>query len=104
MKVMVHKPAIYACPNKHDEAAVVMALKPAQPIEKGLPTASLLAGIRRFVGASVLPHDRAEARTSQQCGFGDHLPSKRLDEICCWHRAAYPSGSSRKPAMPVGRI
>lgn len=62
LKVIVHKRAVYACPEKHDEAALVTAPKPPQPIEKGLATAGLLAGM--VVGK-----------------FGDHLPGYRLEDI-----------------------
>lgn len=63
MKVLVHKRAVYACPKKHDEAKLVTAPKPPQPIEKGLAAAGLLASV--VVGK-----------------FGDHLPGYRLEDIC----------------------
>ena len=62
LKVIVHKRAVYACPEKHDEAKLLTAPKPPQPIEKGLATAGLLAGM--VVGK-----------------FGDHLPGYRLEDI-----------------------
>lgn len=62
LKVIVHKRAVYACPEKHDEAKLITAPKPPQPIEKGLATAGLLAGM--VVGK-----------------FGDHLPGYRLEDI-----------------------
>ena len=37
LKVLVHKRAVYACPEKHDEATLMIAPKPPQPIDKGLP-------------------------------------------------------------------
>ena len=35
LKVLVHKRAVYACPQKHDEAKLITTPKPPQPIEKG---------------------------------------------------------------------
>lgn len=43
LKVIVHRRAVYACPEKHDEATLVTAPKLPQPIEKGLAAAGLLA-------------------------------------------------------------
>lgn len=60
--VLVHKRAKYACSTRHDEAKVLTAPKPPQPIEKGLPGPGLLAAA--VVGK-----------------FGDHLPGYRLEEI-----------------------
>ena len=62
MKVIVHRRAVYACPEKHDEATLLIADKAPQPIEKGLPTAGLLSQV--IVGK-----------------FGDHLPGYRLEDI-----------------------
>ena len=62
MKVLVHKRAVYACPEKHDEAKLITAPKPPQPIEKGLAGPGLLAAM--VVGK-----------------FGDHLPGYRLEDI-----------------------
>ena len=62
LKVLVHKRAKYACPTKHDEAQVLTAAKPPQPIDKGLPGPGLLAAM--VVGK-----------------FGDHLPGYRLEDI-----------------------
>lgn len=62
LKVLVHRRAVYACPGKHDEATLVTAPKPPQPIEKGLAAAGLLAQV--VVGK-----------------FGDHLPGYRLEDI-----------------------
>lgn len=62
LKVIVHKRAVYACPEKHDEAKLVTAPKPPQPIEKGLAASGLLAAM--VVGK-----------------FGDHLPGYRLEDI-----------------------
>ena len=62
MKVIEHRRAVYACALKHDEATLVTAPKPPQPIEKGLPTAGLLAQV-------VLSK------------FGDHLPGYRQEDI-----------------------
>ena len=45
MKVIVHKRAVYACPSKHDEAKLITAPKPPQPIEKGLAGPGLLAAM-----------------------------------------------------------
>ena len=36
MKVIVHRRAVYACPQKHDESALRIADKPPQAIPKGL--------------------------------------------------------------------
>jgi transposase len=62
LKVLVHKRAKYACPTRHDEAQVLTAAKPPQPIDKGLPGPGLLAAM--VVGK-----------------FGDHLPGYRLEDI-----------------------
>lgn len=62
LKVLVHKRAVYACPEKHDEAKLITAPKPPQPIEKGLAGPGLLAAM--VVGK-----------------FGDHLPGYRLEDI-----------------------
>ncbi len=62
LKVIVHKRAVYACPTKHDEAKLLTAPKPPQPIDKGLPGPGLLAAMA--VGK-----------------FGDHLPGYRLEDI-----------------------
>ena len=67
MQVIVHKRAVYACPAKHDEATLITAPKPPQPIEKGKATAGLLAQV--VVGK-----------------FGDHLPGYRLEDIFSRHR------------------
>ena len=61
LKVIVHKRAVYACPAKHDEATLLTAPKPPQPIEKGLAGPGLLA--QMVVGK-----------------FGDHLPGYALRE------------------------
>ena len=66
LKVIVHRRAVYACPAKHDEAGLVTAPKPPQPIEKGLAAAGLLAQV--VVGK-----------------FGDHLPGYRLEDIFSRH-------------------
>lgn len=66
VKVIVHKRAVYACPAKHDEAKLVTAPKPPQPIEKGLAGPGLLA--QMVVGK-----------------FGDHLPGYRLEDILSRH-------------------
>ena len=66
MKVLVHKRAVYACPQKHDEAKLLTAPKPPQPIEKGLAAPGLLAAM--VVGK-----------------FGDHLPGYRLEDIFSRH-------------------
>ena len=75
VKVLVHKRAVYACPNKHDgvtEAAkLVTAPKPPQPIEKGLAGPGLLAAMA--VGK-----------------FGDHLPGYRLEDILSRHGVEIP--------------
>lgn len=66
LKVLVHKRAVYACPAKHDEATLITAGKPAQPIGKGLPGPGLLATV--VLGK-----------------FGDHLPGYRLEDILSRH-------------------
>ena len=68
LKVIVHKRAVYACPEKHDEATLITAPKPPQPIEKGLAGPGLLAEM--VVGK-----------------FGDHLPAYRLEDILQRHGA-----------------
>ena len=67
VKVLVHKRAVYACPRKHDEAQLLTAPKPPQPIEKGLAGPGLLAAMA--VGK-----------------FGDHLPAYRLEDILSRHQ------------------
>ncbi|WP_167547081.1 IS66 family transposase [Stieleria maiorica] len=66
MRVIVHKRAVYACPEKHDQATLLTAPKPPEPIAKGLATAGLLAQV--VVGK-----------------FGDHLPGYRLEDIFSRH-------------------
>lgn len=66
LKVIVHKRAVYACPAKHDEAKLMRAPKPPQPIDKGLAGPGLLAAM--VVGK-----------------FGDHLPGYRLEDILSRH-------------------
>lgn len=66
MKVIIHRRAVYACRQKHDEATLVMAPKPPQPIEKGLAAPGLLAQV--VVGK-----------------FGDHLPGYRMEDIFSRH-------------------
>lgn len=66
LKVLVHKRAKYACPTRHDEARLLTAPKPPQPIDKGLPGPGLLAAV--VVGK-----------------FGDHLPGYRLEDILARH-------------------
>lgn len=66
MVVLVHKRAVYACPAKHDEATLITAPKPPQPIDKGLAGPGLLSYVT--VGK-----------------FGDHLPGYRLEDIFSRH-------------------
>lgn len=66
MQVIVHKRAVYACPEKHDEATLITAPRPPQPIDKGLASAGLLAQV--VIGK-----------------FGDHLPGYRLEDIFSRH-------------------
>ena len=66
LKVIVHRRAVYACPSKHDEAKLVTAPKPPQPIDKGLAAAGLLAQV-------------------VVSKFGDHLPGYRLEDIFSRH-------------------
>ena len=63
---LTHRRAVYACPSKHDEAKLVTAPKPPQPIEKGLPTAGLLSQV-------------------VVSKFGDHLPGYRQEDIFSRH-------------------
>lgn len=63
---ITHRRAVYACRQKHDEAVLVTAPKPPQPVEKGLAAAGLLA----HVAISKL---------------GDHLPGYRLEDIFSRH-------------------
>lgn len=67
IKVILHRRAVYACSVKHDEAKLVTAPKPPQPIAKGLCTAGLLAQV--VVGK-----------------FGDHLPGYRQEDIFARHK------------------
>jgi transposase len=66
IKKIVHRRGVYACPAKHDEAKLVTAPKPPQPIEKGLPTAGLLSQV-------------------VVSKFGDHLPGYRQEDIFSRH-------------------
>ena len=66
MKVIVHRRAVYACSTKHDEATLVTAPRPPQPVEKGLAAAGLLAQV-------------------VVSKFGDHLPGYRLEDIFSRH-------------------
>ena len=66
IKVVIHKRAVYACPAKHDQATLITAPKPPQPIEKGLATAGLLAQV-------------------VVSKFGDHLPGYRQEDIFSRH-------------------
>ena len=66
MKVIVHRRAVYTCPQKHDEAALRIADKPPQPIPKGLAAAGLLSQV--IVSK-----------------FGDHLPGYRQEDIFSRH-------------------
>ena len=65
-KVIITKRAVYACSTKHDEAKLITAPKPPQPIEKGLATAGLLAQV-------------------VVSKFGDHLPGYRQEDIFSRH-------------------
>ena len=67
MKVIVHRRAVYACTEKHDEAQLITAPKPPQPIEKGLAAAGLLAQV-------------------VVSKFGDHLPGYRQEDIFARHK------------------
>jgi transposase len=66
IKKIVHRRGVYACPAKHDEARLITAPKPPQPIEKGLPTAGLLSQV-------------------VVSKFGDHLPGYRQEDIFSRH-------------------
>jgi transposase len=66
LKVIVHRRAVYACPARHDQAELITADKPPQPIEKGLAAAGLLAQV-------VISK------------FGDHLPGYRQEDIFSRH-------------------
>jgi transposase len=66
MKVIVHKRAVYACRDKHDEAKPLTAPKPPQPIDKGLAGPGLLAQV-------------------VVSKFGDHLPGYRIEDIFSRH-------------------
>ena len=61
-KKIIHRRAVYACSAKHDQAKLLTAPKPPQPIEKGLPTAGLLSQV-------------------VVSKFGDHLPGYRQEDI-----------------------
>ena len=66
IKVILHRRAVYACGAKHDRATLITADKSPQPIEKGLPTAGLLAQV-------------------VVSKFGDHLPGYRQEDIFARH-------------------
>ena len=67
LKVIVHRRAVYACSTKHDEATIITAPRPPEPIEKGLASAGLLAHV--IVSK-----------------FGDHLPGYRMEDIFARYR------------------
>lgn len=67
IKVILHRRAVYACPMKHDQAKLLTADKPPQPIEKGLAAAGLLAQV-------------------VVSKFGDHLPGYRQEDIFSRHK------------------
>ncbi len=62
LKVIVTKRAVYACQTKHDEAKLVTAPMPPQPVPKGLAAPGLLAAVTL-------------------AKFGDHLPGYRQEDI-----------------------
>ena len=64
MQVIVHKRAVYACPEKHDEATLITAPKPPQPIEKGKAAAGLLAQVVLSRLAIIFP--ATESKTSSR--------------------------------------
>ena len=66
IRKIIHRRAVYACSAKHDQAKLMTAAKPPQPIEKGLPTAGLLAQV-------------------VVSKFGDHLPGYRQEDIFARH-------------------
>ena len=66
IRKIIHRRAVYACPAKHDQAKLVTAAKPPQPIDKGLPTSGLLAQV-------------------VVSKFGDHLPGYRQEDIFARH-------------------
>jgi transposase/uncharacterized coiled-coil protein SlyX len=66
LKVIVHRRAVYACARKHDEATLVTAPKPPQPIDKGIAAAGLLAQV-------------------VVSKFGDHVPGYRQEDIFSRH-------------------
>ena len=80
MNVIVHR-AVYACPAKHDEARLVTAAKPPQPIEKGLAAAGLLAQV-------------------VVSKFGDHLPATR-DRNSPEHDLRLPGRCGRSLSAPL---
>jgi transposase len=59
--VIEHVRTKYACPKCHDH--VIVAVKPEQPIAKGLPGAGLLAQVIT-------------------CKYADHIPLNRFEHIC----------------------
>jgi transposase len=59
--VIEHVRTKYACPHCHDH--VIVAVKPEQPIAKGLPGAGLLAQVIT-------------------CKYADHIPLNRFEHIC----------------------
>ena len=69
IRKLTHRRAVYACPAKHDQATLLTAPKPPQPIPKGLPTAGLLSQV-------------------VVSKFGDHLPGYRQEDIFARHGIA----------------
>jgi transposase len=59
--VIEHVRTKYACPRCHDQ--ILVAVKPEQPIAKGLPGAGLLAQVIT-------------------CKYADHIPLNRFEHIC----------------------
>jgi transposase len=88
LKVIVHRRAVYACARKHDEATLVTAPKPPQPIDQGIAAAGLLAQV-------------------VVSKFGDHVPGYRQEDIFSRHGVeirrstiyGWPSGSVMQRAL-----
>ena len=60
LHVIEHVRFKYACPDKNCDGAVLLAKKPDQPIEKGLPGPGLLAHVMVSIYADHLPLNRQE--------------------------------------------
>ena len=86
LKRIQHKRAVYACPEKHDEATLITAPKPPQALEKCLAAPGLLAGVVVGKFGEATERRRARARiksakavVSDGLSHGGHPLAKRCE-------------------------